>query len=75
MVSILVKSASRFGVLESMLMREVDNADRIRGEWIVQVAKHKVAQKGTAKVHLDDSLYQDFKRFTGIRQKFFRGEA
>ena len=69
MASILIKNASRSGVLENMLIQEVENADRIRGEWIVQVAKHKLALKGTAKVHLDDSLYQRLRRFTDIRRK------
>jgi len=67
MVSILIKNACRTGVLENMLISEVENADRIRGEWILQVANHKLAQKGTAKVHLDDELYQAVKRFLLLR--------
>jgi len=32
MVTTLIKNAARTGVMENMLLKEVENADRIRGE-------------------------------------------
>jgi len=45
MTKCLIENASRSGVLENKLIGEAEAADKIRGKWIIQVAKHKLAQQ------------------------------
>jgi len=48
MVVSLIENASRPGVLENITIEEVENADRIRGTCLIQVAKHKRSKDGAA---------------------------